>query len=391
MDPIQRQELKTAQANSRGKVAVVGGGILGSTIAHQLSKGDLGVTLYEKDERPSGASVRNFGLVWISGRRGGEELRLALASRKSWIEVSKSIPEIALRESGSLTLLTSQQEVDAAKEAIASDPANQRELRLLRPDEVFSKYHLRLSKSVLAALECGLDAMVDPGKAVGAILSYLEGLSNVRVRRSTQVASIVDRTITTVKGDSEDFDVVIVATGAAGVELISPYGLPDDIGISTTTLVMTSSYPMEMPLLPAIADGDSLRYYPFFQPFAKKHLGEQEDLPRSHGAQLLARQLSDGTLIMGDSHYYDDPTRFKIDMEIANYFREDLGDLIEAEIPPIEKVWLGTYARATDPIRPYVAHPVADGVLYVTGAGGMGMTISWAIADEVVSWINARQ
>ncbi len=380
----------TTTTASRRKVAIVGAGIMGTAIAYQLSKGDATVTIYEKDDAPAGASVRNFGLVWISGRRGGEELRLALHSRENWKDVAGNVPEISLRESGSLTLLSSQSELNVAEEAIESDPANQRDLHLLTTDEVYDKYQLRLAKGVIAALECGLDAMVDPRKAVGAVLQYLTDRPNVDVRLSTQVTSVIDRSITTARGDREEFDVIIVTTGAAGVELISPYALPDDIGVSTTTLVMTSSYHTEQVISPAIADGDSLRYYPFFQPFAAKHLGEQDHLPKSHGAQLLARQLGDGTLIMGDSHYYDDPTRFKIDIEIASYFRDRLDGLLEAEIPRIEKVWLGTYARATDPIRPYVAHPVADGVLYVTGAGGMGMTISWAIADEVVSWINAR-
>ncbi len=372
------------------KIAIIGSGIIGATIAHRLSKSDMEITLFEKDARPNGASVRNFGLIWISGRRGGEELRLALESRKIWSEVSSEIPGISFSENGSLTLLTSEAEIDLANEAINSDPSNSRRLAVITPNEVESKYKVTLVSSVKAAIECELDAVVDPNHAVIAILEDLSKTPNVTVRVSTQVASIAERTVKTVHGDHEEFDVVIVATGTAGIELISPYGLPENIGISTTSLAMASTHAATFSLAPTIADSDSLRYYPFFQPFVSKHLSDQDPLPLRHGAQLLARQLTDGTIILGDSHYYDQPTRFKVDIEIVDHFRAKLGSLLNADIPSLESVWTGSYTRTLDPIRPYVAHPVADGILYVTAAGGMGMTLSWAIADEVKSWIQAR-
>ena len=40
---------------------------------------------------PSGASVRNFGLVWVSGRRSGEELEVARRARRRWEEVGAAV------------------------------------------------------------------------------------------------------------------------------------------------------------------------------------------------------------------------------------------------------------------------------------------------------------
>jgi glycine/D-amino acid oxidase-like deaminating enzyme len=70
------------------RVAVVGGGIVGIAVA--LAAVDRGheVLQIERDEEPRGASVRNFGLVWICGRAAGRELALALRGRQRWQEVA---------------------------------------------------------------------------------------------------------------------------------------------------------------------------------------------------------------------------------------------------------------------------------------------------------------
>ena len=47
------------------RVAVVGGGVIGTAVT--LAAVDRGheVLQFERDEEPRGASVRNFGLVWV--------------------------------------------------------------------------------------------------------------------------------------------------------------------------------------------------------------------------------------------------------------------------------------------------------------------------------------
>lgn len=59
------------------RVVVVGAGVLGTMHAlFALARGASVVHL-ERDLVPSGATVRNFGLVWVSGRAVGRELALA--------------------------------------------------------------------------------------------------------------------------------------------------------------------------------------------------------------------------------------------------------------------------------------------------------------------------
>ena len=54
----------------------------------------------EAEAGPTGASVRNFGLVWVSGRRSGDELEVARRARRRWEEVGAAVPGIGFRADG---------------------------------------------------------------------------------------------------------------------------------------------------------------------------------------------------------------------------------------------------------------------------------------------------
>src|SRR6201992_3249653 len=93
-----------AVINEAGRVVIVGGGILGTMHAVMARRRGLAVTHLERERDGRGASVRNFGLVWVSGRRAGAELALALRARELWEEVAADAPGTGVRHAGALTL-----------------------------------------------------------------------------------------------------------------------------------------------------------------------------------------------------------------------------------------------------------------------------------------------
>src|SRR5580693_9154703 len=88
------------------RAVVAAGGIIGTWHAYELVQAGFAVEHLEADAGPTGASVRNFGLVWVSGRRSGEELEVARRARRRWEEVGASVAELGFRANGSLTVAT---------------------------------------------------------------------------------------------------------------------------------------------------------------------------------------------------------------------------------------------------------------------------------------------
>ena len=72
------------KALSMRRVVVVGAGILGTMHAWAARRAGADVVHIDRDLEARGASVRNFGLVWVGGRRAGRELELARRRRGLW-------------------------------------------------------------------------------------------------------------------------------------------------------------------------------------------------------------------------------------------------------------------------------------------------------------------
>ncbi len=108
------------------RVVIVGGGVLGTMHAVQARSRGMDVVHLEREAGPRGASVRNFGLVWVSGRAGqGLKQALAHRARTLWEELGEQVPAAGFRPHGSLTLASDDAELGLLKEAAscASDAA----------------------------------------------------------------------------------------------------------------------------------------------------------------------------------------------------------------------------------------------------------------------------
>jgi glycine/D-amino acid oxidase-like deaminating enzyme len=108
---------------SRQRVIIVGGGALGTMHAVAARRRGFEVVQLEREAEARGASVRNFGLVWVSGRKAGPELALALRARELWQELGAEVPGLGFRAAGSLTLAADDAELGLLKEAAARPDA----------------------------------------------------------------------------------------------------------------------------------------------------------------------------------------------------------------------------------------------------------------------------
>lgn len=77
--------------------------MVGTMHAWQAVQRGHEVVQIEREAEARGASLRNFGQIWVSGRAGGEELDTALRARELWERIGAEVPGLGFRAIGSLT------------------------------------------------------------------------------------------------------------------------------------------------------------------------------------------------------------------------------------------------------------------------------------------------
>ena len=153
-------------------MVIVGGGVLGTMHAVMARRRGFEVVQLEREAEARGASVRNFGLVWVSGRKGGPELSLALRARELWADLGARVPGLGFRAAGSLTLASGDAELALLKEAAALPDADRREFELLDPAAVRA-VNPALRGEFAGGLLCRADAIVEPRQVLPALRGHL--------------------------------------------------------------------------------------------------------------------------------------------------------------------------------------------------------------------------
>ena len=361
----------------RQRLIVVGGGILGAMHAWYGRRNGFEVIHLEREAAARGASVRNFGLVWVSGRAPGAELALALRARELWGQAAIDVPGIALRTGGSLTVAVNDEEWAVVKAAANLSDAEQRGFHVLEADEVRER-NPALGGDVRGALWCDRDALVEPRLASAAIVARLADDPAYTWRPACAVVDVRDRGVRDDEGVWWDGDLVVVCPGAAHSGLFAPWLRS---GVRRVRLQMMQTAPLDATFTTSVADADSLRYYPAYEGLNLAALPPQPPVAAASGLQLLMAQRIDGSLTIGDTHGYDEP--FEFDVEEAPYdeLHRRAAAVIGPAMPRVVRRWAGVYSQTTDG-RLYARHDVMEGVVVVTGVGGRGMTCSPAIAAE---------
>src|SRR3984885_8945305 len=152
----------------------------------------IAVLHIERAAEPRVASVRNCGLIWVSGRAAGPELSLALRARAAWEELAAEVPGTGFRPNGSLTLAANDAELRLLKEAAALPDAAVRGYELIDAATA-REVNPALRGDFAGALRCRRDAAVEP-------------------------RAVRDHT-----GEWHRGDLVVVCTGAAHTGLAGPH------------------------------------------------------------------------------------------------------------------------------------------------------------------------
>lgn len=366
-------------------MVVVGGGILGTMHAVMARRAGWEVRHLERDLEPRGATVRNFGLVWVSGRAPGPELAAALRARHLWEELAEAAPGVGFRADGSLTVVTTEAELAVLEAVCERSDADARGFELLDPAAARRRNPLLLG-ALRAALWCAADAVVEPRHALPALRSHLLVDGGYRWLPGSTAVEIDRGRVVDQHGVVHGADVVVVCPGSVADGPVA--ALVADAPLQRVQLQMMETAPLGQRLPTSLADGDSLRYYPAFDVPARAALEPQHDLAATFDLQLLVSQRATGALTVGDTHRRDEPFDFALDDRPYDELTRRVEAILGTAMPSIVRRWSGVYSQHAEGDLCHRGEPI-PGVWLVTGPGGRGMTLSPAIAETTIVEVGA--
>ena len=367
---------------------VIGAGILGTAHALQAARNGQSVLLLEKDNRPMGATVRNFGQAVPSGL-GGKWHQLGRESAALYRQIQAEY-DISVRANGSVYVASDEAEWQLAHEAEALFRQKDYPCTLLSAAETLDRYPYLRGSYVKGSLFFPDDLSVEPDRLVHRLIEYAQQKYQVTYRPNTAVVdcqpSAAGATVQAASGQQWEAAQVILCSGSE-FRLLFP-DLFATSGLIVSKLQMMQTLPVPgLRMHGNILTGLTLRRYESFEEcpsFAQLTTPPHYTELKKWGIHLLFKQALDGSVIIGDSHEYASATEVNtLGYELKAYVNELI--LAEAErivtfpVRELATSWAGYYAQHPDELY---EHAVSPAIRIVTGIGGKGMTSSLGLAQE---------
>ena len=366
--------------------AVVGAGILGLAHAYHLARRGRRVIVFERHPRACGASVRNFGMLWPIGQPFGDLRDLANRSLGVWLDVLAA-SGLWHDRCGSLHLAYRDDETHVLREFAQQCHDHDEPVEWLDPDEVRRRAPAVRQEGLQHGFWSPAEVCVDPREIVAGLPQWLSQRYGVAFRFETPVVAVEPPQLDAGRGGYAIERVWICSGDETNV--LFP-DLLASTGLVRCKLQMMRSQPLddESRIGPMLAAGLTLRHYAAFRncPTLRaltERVARESPWLDQYGIHVLVSQNAQGELAIGDSHEYDDRIDPFDKAEIEEWILGYLSTFLHAPGLRIASRWHGIYVKHPD--QPFVILEPSPGVTVITGVGGAGMTLSFGLAEKVVS------
>jgi len=381
--------------------AIIGGGILGLSHAYAFATRGLRVTVFERSGTPLGASIRNFGMILVTGQPPGTMHRLARASRRIWQAWARASNAsgagdarpgsgngMHLRQSGSLLMARTPIEAQLLTHfAETRAKTDGYDVTLLDAKALQSRYDGRFQHHH-AALLGREDLQVYSREAIPALIAHLAASLGVRFQFGTLVKHIDAGRVYTTAGEWQA-DHVVVCGGHDYQTLLADELTALKPRVCRLQMLRVR---LDAPLAldHAVLTGLSCLHYGAFSDLPeatalRAEVAAREPALLDHGIHLLASPTPYGDLIIGDSHEYgDDASPFNTE-EVDALLASLVEQTFRTPIRVVER-WQGVYGASNGTTgQPFSIVRAAGGTTGVVMHSGVGMSVGPALAAEVTS------
>lgn len=355
-------------------------------LSHALLAREAGyeVTIFERNARPLGASIRNFGTIWPIGCAPGEELEQALFGAKTWRDIVGRAG-IWHDPCGSLSLAYRPAAWSVLQEYSAA--TNSPDYELIGRDEVLRRFPAVNPDGLHGALRGNQEIVIHTPTAIPALVNYVRS-QGVTIHFESPVVRVEEKHIETSDGSRHSFDHLLIAAGEE-MRMLFPRELAA-AEIRPCRLQMMRTVPQPDGFrVGAIAVSDlTLCHYPAFLgcpslPALREQIESELPEHKRWGIHVIAAQHQDGSLTIGDSHEYGDDLSPDSRVEVDDLILDTLNGFLKLPDPRIATRWQGTYLKSTQGVTQVILEP-RENVTMITAMGGLGMTLGWGRAKMTV-------
>ncbi len=361
-------------------VAIVGRGIIG--LAHALAAARLGkrVVVIDRQPRATGASIRNFGFITVTGQERHQMWPLARRARDVWAEIAPRAG-IDIVHTG-LIMAVRRPAAAAVLEAFMATEMGDG-CSLFSGDEMRARFSAMPLADCTAALVSPHELRIEARDALPKIAAWLTRDYGVHFAPPASVIGCETGRVITATG-TLDAELIFVCPGA-DLNALFPSVMADHQVTQCKLQMLRLAAPGYRMAHAVMSDLGLARYegYAALPPAAAlvQQLRAEQPEFLDAGIHLIVAQSADGSLVVGDSHDYGDaPDPFAhtaIDALIMQEFAAVLGSA-----PPVQERWVGIYASS--PLQNWFTKAVARNVHVTVVTCGAGMSTSFAIGEQVV-------
>ena len=379
------RQITTGTAATRSLIngydlAIVGAGIVG--LAHAYAAARLGkrVIVIERNGRAIGASIRNFGFITVTGQEAGDTWRRARRSRDVWTAIAADAG-IRIEHEGMLLVVRRPDSLRVAEAFLGTDMGNGCEL--LERAALLQRLPQARATDAIGALWSPHEVRVESREAIPRLTRWLQDRWGVDFLFNAATLDVEPPLVRTSRGPVSAAAAIV----CPGDDFVSLFA--DRIAARRLTKCRLSMLRLDDPgyRLPAalMSDLGLVRYLGYAalpQAAALRERLEREQAAHlRHGIHLIVVQSADGSLVVGDSHHYDDAPLPYASAETERLILHELRAATGIEAPVVER-WTGVYASASD--RPMFVDTPLPSVRTVIVTSGTGASTAFAIAEEVV-------